>query len=179
MAKKASPSALASLSAGERAEVLAALLRAHPSLTAEAEQLAEGLLAEEDREAVAADVAHDLRALHLSELAERAGGQWGGGYVEPHEAADELLAEAVQPFLDDLDRRSRSGARDAATEIGLGLLLGLYSCRGEDDDDRVLTHAGMPDAVDDLAPTVLSAMAKHGLKVPDGWLGENCPDWRR
>ncbi len=146
--KKRAQSALACLSAVESAEVLVALLRAHPGLAGEAARLAGGLLADDDREAVATDVADELRALHLGQLASRAGPQWGGGYVEPHEAADELLAEVVQPYLDDLVRRPSAGARDAATEIGLGLLLDLYACRDEEDNDRVLTHAGMPDAVD-------------------------------
>ena len=69
---------------------------------------------------------------------ERAGPQWGGGYVDPREAADELLAEVVEPYLDDLDRRARRQARGAATEIGLGLLRGLYSGRDEDEAERVL-----------------------------------------
>jgi hypothetical protein len=34
----------------------------------------------------------------------------GGGYVEPHEAAYELLAEVVQPYVDDLERRARAGS---------------------------------------------------------------------
>jgi hypothetical protein len=120
---------------------------------------------------------HELSALQLRDLADRAGPQWGGGYVEPHEAAHDLLAEAVQPYLDDLDRRALIGARDAATEIELGLLLGLYSWRDEDDNDRLLTHAGMPDAVDDLASRVRAVMRKSGLTIPEGWLAQECPDW--
>jgi hypothetical protein len=50
---------------------------------------------------VAEDVADELRALHLSQLADRAGPQWGGGYVDPHDAADEMLDETVQPYLED------------------------------------------------------------------------------
>lgn len=176
---KSKQSALASLTAIESACVLEALLRAHPRLRAEAERLAADLLEDDDREAVAADVADELRALHLGDLADRAGPQWGGGYVEPHEAAHDMLAEAVQPYLDDLDRRARIGAQDAATEIGLGLLLGLCSCRDEDDNDRLLTHAGMPDAIDNLAWQVRSAMVKSGLELPEGWLVEQCADWQR
>jgi hypothetical protein len=174
---KAKRSALASLTAAERAGVLEALLRAHPRLTVEAERLAADLLEQDDRQAVAADVAHELLALHLGDLADRAGPQWGGGYVDPHEAAHELLAEAVQPYLDDLDWRARIGAREAATEIGLGLLLGLYSCRDEGDNDRLLTHAEMPDAIDNLGSRVRSVMRKIGLTIPEGWLAQECPDW--
>jgi hypothetical protein len=61
-----------------------------------------------------------------------------------------FLSQAVRQGLEDLERRARIGAVQAAREIGLGVLMGLYACRGEDDKDRVLTHAGMPDAVDNL-----------------------------
>src|ERR671936_459022 len=57
--------ALEALSAVEQASVLSALLQAHPDLQAEAEQLAAGLLAQDDRHAVAEGVADELRALHL------------------------------------------------------------------------------------------------------------------
>ena len=177
MGRKSETSALSALSALERGEVLSSLLRAHPSLVAEAERVAAGLLGGADGERVAGDVAGALRALHLRDLAERAGPQGGEGSVDPEEAADELLSEVVEPYLDDLDRRARRQARAAATEIGLGLLLGLYSCRDEDDAERVLTHAGMPDSVDHLAIQVISTMARHGLELPEGWLAEECPGW--
>jgi hypothetical protein len=45
MARKSGPSALTMRSASERGEVPVALLRAHPSLAAEAEQIAAGRLA--------------------------------------------------------------------------------------------------------------------------------------
>jgi hypothetical protein len=174
---KPGSSALESLSAVERAGILTALLQAHPELLAEAELLAAGFLSQEDRHAVAADVAYELRALHLSQLADRAGPQWEGGYVDPNEAADEMLDEVVQPFLDDLERRARTGAVQAAREIGFGVLLGLYACRDEDDNDRVLTHAGTPDAVDNLGSQAIRAMRNAGLDVPDDWLAEQCPAW--
>ncbi len=169
--------ALESLSAVERDSILTALLRSHPELLAEAERLAAGLLARQDRDAVAESVAAELRALHLGQLADRAGPQWEGGYVDPTEAADELLYEAVQPYLEDLKPRARIGAVEAAREIGLGVLTGLYACRGEDDNDRVLTHAGMPDAVDDLGSLAIRIMEKAGLDVPNDWLAEQCPAW--
>lgn len=166
--------ALASLSAVEQADILDTLLSAHPELATEAESLAVGTLENAGRDAVAIEVADGLRRLHISDLAGRAG-KVPGGYVEPHEAADDLLRKVVDPFLDDLRRRARLVAIDAATEIGLGLVSGLYRCRDEDDDDRVLTHAGLPDAADELAAEVLQAMTAAGLDMPHGWLAQTCP----
>jgi hypothetical protein len=48
--------------------------------------------------------------------------------------------------------------------------MGLYACRDEDDNDRVLTHAGMPDAVDNLGSQAVKTMKNAGMDVPDdGW----------
>jgi hypothetical protein len=169
--------ALDALSAVEQASVLSALLQAHPDLQAEAKQMATGLLAQDDRHAVAEGVADELRALHLRQLADRAGPQWGGGYVDPHDAADEMLEETVQPYLEDLERRVRICAVEAAQEIGFGVLMGLDGCRDEDDNDRVLTHAGMPDAVDNLGSQAIRAMKNAWLDIPDDWLVEQCSGW--
>jgi len=169
--------ALDALSPVERAGILTTLLRAHPELTPEAEAMAVKQLADEDPVAVAADVAAELRALDLEQLADRAGAQWGGGYVDPHDAAHDLLAELIQPYLDDLSRRARVGAGAAAGQIACGVLAGLYACRDEDDNDLVLTHAGMPDAVDHLARAVLAACDKAGIAVPEQWMADNCPEW--
>jgi hypothetical protein len=166
------------LTDAQRGDVLAALLRAHPTLRSEAERLARDLLEPGDRAQFAREVTDVLMALRLWDLAERAGRQWGGGYLEPHEAAFELLTEAVQPYLDDVQRRARARSPHAATEIGMGLLLGLYACREVDDNDRLLAHAGLPDAVDDLALRVRSVMRSCGLEIPRDWLAEECPDWQ-
>jgi len=83
----------------------------------------------------------------------------------------------MQPYLDDLSRRAKVGASTAAGQIACGVLAGLYACRDEDDNDLVLTHAGMPDAVDYLARAVLAACDKAGIAVPEQWLADNCPEW--
>ena len=57
-----------------------------------------------------------LQGLGIEELNTRAGSRPGRGYVHPAEAADEILDEALQPFLDDLQRRARFGMRSAAAQ---------------------------------------------------------------
>jgi hypothetical protein len=79
--------------------------------------------------------------------------------------------------LSDMARRAKLGSRDAALEIGLGVLTGLYGCRGECDNDLALVHAGLPDAADDLAYTVITAIGKAKLELPKDWLAEECPAW--
>jgi hypothetical protein len=52
----------------------------------------------EDRSAVANDVESALGFHDIDEINGRVGYRSGSGYVEPGEAADEILDEALQPF---------------------------------------------------------------------------------
>jgi hypothetical protein len=65
-----------------------------------------------------------------------------------------------------------------AAQGWFSVLMGLYLCRDEDDNDRILTHAGTPDAVDNLGSRAIRAMKDAGLGVPDDWLVEQCPAGR-
>lgn len=64
----------------------------------------------------------------------------GRGYVHPVEAADEILDEVLEPFLGDLERRAALGMAAAATELAMGVLLGLYRCRHAE-SETVLEYA--------------------------------------
>ncbi|HEY3652038.1 MAG TPA: hypothetical protein VGL33_28985, partial [Streptosporangiaceae bacterium] len=93
-------SALDALSATEKAAVLDELLAARPDLREPAEAYAAQVMSGADRSAVADDVADALQGLDIEELNTRAGYRPGRGYVHPAEAADEILDEVLQPFLD-------------------------------------------------------------------------------
>jgi hypothetical protein len=113
-------SALDALSAIEKGAVLDDLLTARPDLREPAEAHAARLMKDAERSAIADDVASALKWLDVSELNTRAGYQPGFGYVNPAEAADEILDEALQPFLDDLQRRAGLGMASAAAEVAAG-----------------------------------------------------------
>ena len=103
--------ALEALSAAEKAAVLDELLAARPDLREPAEAYAVQVMTDADRVVVADDVESALQGRDIEELNTRAGHQPGRGYVHPAEAADEILDEALQPFLDDLHRRAGLGMR--------------------------------------------------------------------
>lgn len=117
--------ALEGLKADEAAAVLRRLLAAHPDLASEAEQIARSLLHEVDYESVAAEIEDEIRALNYDDLNARAGRhEWG--YVEPTEAAWEVLEETVEPFREDMKRHLELGLEGEALEICKGLVLGCY-----------------------------------------------------
>ena len=118
-------SLLESLNPGEAAVVLRRLLAAHPELDTEAEDVTKAFLREDNFEDIAEDVYDSVQVLGYDELNGRAGRhEWG--YVEPGDAASEILSETVAPFLDDLKRRVDLGLEGEALEICKGLVLGFY-----------------------------------------------------
>jgi hypothetical protein len=157
-------SALAALAAGEKATVLDELLATRPEdLRGLAETCAARLMSNEDRSAVARDVAHVLRGLDIEELNGHAGYRPGRGYVHPAEAADEVLDEALEPFLRDLERRAALGIRTATVELAVGILLGLYKCR-DGASETLLEHS--PDYATERASQVMDQCAKLGIALP-------------
>jgi hypothetical protein len=125
MLKKKTRDVLGHLATGERAQVLDKLLQRHPDLHDEATAIAIGVLEAVSREDVAEDVADLVTSIGYEELNGRAGKQpWG--YVEPGEAAWELLEEAIEATKADMSRTFQAGMKAAAEEICMGIILGLH-----------------------------------------------------
>ncbi len=117
----------------EVAAVLRALLAKHPALRAEAEEIAVGLISSPSVEDVADEVHDAVTALDIESFHGRAGKQaWG--YVEPTEAAWELLEEAVEDVLADMKRRADLGLHEAAEAMCCGIVLGLDRAKGAGSD---------------------------------------------
>ena len=167
-------SALEALSAAEKAAVLDELLAARPDLREPAEAYAVQVMTGAGRVAVADDVESALQGRDIEELNTRAGHRPGRGYVHPAEAADEILDEALQPFLDDLHRRAGLGMRSAAAEVVAGILLGLYNCR-HGTSETLLEYA--PDYAAERASAVVRDCAKLGIELPAVELLDLMPEW--
>jgi len=167
-------SALDSLTAAEKSDLLDQLLAAKPELRRQAEAYAVGRMSEEDQDAVAADVEYALCGLDIEELNGRAGYRPGVGYVHPSEAADEILDEALQPFLDDLQRRARLGLESAAGELAVGILRGLYRCR-DGASESLLEYC--PDYAIERASHALEQCGKLGIELPIAELVDLAPAW--
>ena len=167
-------SALETLSAAEKATVLDELLASRPDLREPAEAYAAQLMKGAERSAVADEVESALHYLDIDELNTRAGHRPGFGYVDPAEAADEILDEALQSFLDDLQRRADLGMRSAAAELAAGILLGLYNCR-DGNSETLLEYS--PDYAAERASGVVSDCAKLGIELPAVELLDLMPAW--
>jgi hypothetical protein len=167
-------SAFDSLSAEEKATVLDHLLAARPELRERAETYAAQLMSHEDRTVVADDVEDALQGLDIEELNTRAGYRPGRGYVHPTSAAGELLDEALQRFLDDLQRRADLNMTSAAVELAVGILLGLYECR-DGNSETLLEYS--PDYAAERASDVVDRCARLGVALPSAELRDLMSEW--
>ena len=123
---------------GERSVLLPELLLRHPELVAEAEEITSTLLVAEDDQQPADEITARLRTLRVN------------GPVSVDTGRARVL-DVLQPYLDDLTRRNERGARRAAADIATAVLLGLYECREDTDEDMLLARMGLPGATDAAA----------------------------
>lgn len=118
------------LAANELSTVLRTLLQRHGELRDEAEEIAVAVASSPSVENIADDVFASVTGLDMDDLNGRAGAHsWG--YVEPSEAAEGLLEEAVEPQFDDMKRRMDLGLDSGAEAVCAGIVFGLYRARGE------------------------------------------------
>ena len=135
--------------AGEEANaVLRQLLETHSELRPEAERIARGLISSQSVEDIAAEVTEALMGVDLDALNGRAG-KHAWGYVEPGEAAMELLEEAIEDRVEDMRRHVDVDLVASAQTICAGIVVGLYACRKTNSDgalgwapDFPAEHAG-------------------------------------
>jgi hypothetical protein len=132
-------SALASCSDSERASILAALVDDDPRLRERAEAIAKHNLTTVDVTTVSDLVAETILDLDTEDLANRAGAR-RDGYVEPTDAAWQLLEEAIEPWIEDLRRRGRLGFNQAATDLATAMTRALETLdeRADRIDDCLL-----------------------------------------
>ena len=181
-------SLLESLNPGEAAVVLQRLLAAHPELDTEAEDVTKALLREDNFEDIAEDVYDSVQVLGYDDLNGRAGRhEWG--YVEPGDAASEILSETGAPFLDDLKRCVALGLEGEALEICKGLVLGFYRLDHEGGGEllqwapefTVETAAYALEIWRDGAGREQSRKHRSGRRkravLPEGFVEQFVPDW--
>ena len=133
MPRTKSMNIFAHLNIGERAHVLDQLLKSHPELHEEAREIATNLINDISTEAVAEEVVALVSSIDLGQLNSRAG-RHSWGYVEPSEAAWELLEEAIKDIQASMTRRFEVGMKQAAEEVCQGIILGLHEVESTIDD---------------------------------------------
>ena len=170
---------LEQLTPEEGAGVLRSLLEHHPELVSEAENMARATVTDVDPDAVAEDIEQVVSDLDSEELNARTRRKsWG--YVEPIEAAWEILEESVEPFLEKMRRHIALGFEAAAVATCAGIVLGLYRCRGKGSDQLLGWAEDFPAeaAGNAVATLTRESKVKHKScwRLPDSAVAQ-VPKW--
>ena len=132
-AQSGPPDLLQRLNPEEAAAVLRHLLEKHPELRSEAERFATDYVSSSSTEEVSQDVCDRIVGVDLDALNGRAG-KHSWGYVEPSEAAIELMDESIQDLVDDMKRKAELGLLPAAQVLCAGIVQGLYQAKDINSD---------------------------------------------
>jgi len=163
----------------EAAAILRVLLERHSELHGEAEEVAKAMVTDVQVEDVAEAVEQAVLGLDLDDLNARAG-RHSWGYVEPSEAAWELLEEELNPFLDDMKRHIELGFERAAVTTCQGTVLGLYRVRGKNPDQVLGWAEDFPAEMAAQAAATLaresSAKRGRGWRLSESFIAQ-VPDW--
>ncbi len=118
------------LSPPDALSILRTLADSDEALARRIAEIATAHLSEVDPEEVAAVLYDELDALEVEEVWDRAR-RTRYGYVEPGEAADQMIEEVLDPFLEELGKYQKLGMNTEANRMCMGLLLGLYRFKRE------------------------------------------------
>ena len=179
-AKRKGRSILNRLTPDEAMQILRTLLARHPALLPEAEKIAGAAVAAVDVESVAADVDSDLAALDVDALYACSGSsRWG--YTDPSEAAWEMLEEAVEPYVSEMERLMDLDMSEAAEKVFKGIILGLYRARGENTTGVLGWAPDFPKVTAlEVARTFIECMHRRkgeAPPLPEDFLASQVPEW--
>lgn len=145
MAMTAPEPVLMSCTATEKASVLTVLLDDDPTLAEHAEDVARRMLSSVDIDTVSDLIVEAILGLDTEDLATRAGPR-RDGYIEPTDAAWQLLEETIEPWIEDLRRRARLGLHQAAADLATALTQALETAAERSDGiDDCLLRQWAPD----------------------------------
>jgi hypothetical protein len=114
------------LSPNDALSILITLAESDEQIANRIAEMALAKLSKVDPEEVAAVLYDELNLLEVEEVWDRAGPSHRHGYMEPHEAAEEMIDEVVAPYLAELKKYQKLGMNTEANKMCMGLLLGLY-----------------------------------------------------
>jgi hypothetical protein len=97
------------------------------------------------------------------------------GYVEPSEAAWDVIEKVVTPYFHDLERRVKLRHEDEALEVSKGIVLGLY--RAEHRGFELLEYA--EDSPSELAGRAVEIWRRRrrDWTFPRNFVEKYTPNW--
>ena len=152
------------LTLGQAQSILRTITAHNQSIAEEILELALAQHTAVSWEDIAYGLFDELEQLEPEEVWDRAG-VTRDGYVEPHEAAEEMIDEVVSPYLTELKKVQALGMHDAASEICKGLIAGFHRF-AQQSTSAFKDWAG--DGPRDFAESVVDAW-KEDLPSDEAW----------
>ena len=152
------------LSPTDALAILRALADSDNQLAARIAEMATARLRGVAPEEIAAALYDELNGLDVEEVWYRAG-RTRYGYVEPHEAAEQMIEETIAPFLEELKKYQALGMNAEANRMCMGLLLGLHRFGRESTSEFKDWASDAPDAFAEAAFDAWKAGAPSRVDV--------------
>jgi hypothetical protein len=121
---------LQSISAEEALTVLQQLVATSPAIREKAEGIALALLADVDVDGVADEVLWALESLDVEDVWDNSGSK-RDGYVDTTECAWQMFEDALEPFLQQMQKFQDLSMNDQAKSYCMGLVKGIYAFETE------------------------------------------------
>ena len=144
------------LNADEASQVLKELVGDSPDLTKKAYEIAMKVAGDVDADVIMDEVFYALDRLDMDDLNGRAG-RTRYGYVEPNDAAWELFEEALNPFIDEMNKNQQRALPAAAKNYCVGIVKGLRKYEESSSSD---IKDWIPDAPGEYIDTVVEEWKK-------------------
>ncbi len=166
------------ISADDAYQILQKLANENPVVAKRIEEIAEVSLRGVDIEDVADDVYYDLNSLEVEDVWDNSGST-RDGYVDPTEYAWEMFEEALEPYMEDINKYQKLSMSVEAKNCCMGILKGIYKFDTESTSEY---KDWAVDAPSGLFEQVLDEW-KEGQKSPEDiaeveeYVKDNFPDW--
>ncbi|WP_319757831.1 hypothetical protein [uncultured Sphaerochaeta sp.] len=169
------------LSGSQARQVLNELAEKDATIAKEIERLSSLIFCDVSVEQVASSVFLALDGIDIEECWNASGKQWGGGYRDEFDVADDMIMEALFPFEQKIDVFYQAGEYAAELEYLHGVLLGIYQLMEDSTSEFVENY--MEDYPDELKQRFIDDWKKRhpedadGLQKLNTFIEKHCPAW--
>jgi len=122
------------LNADQVSQVVRDFLSEHPDMTKNVYDIAMKVASDVDIDDIMDDVFFELDRIDFDDLNDRSGNT-RYGYVDPSEAEFSLFEEALDPFIDEMEKLQQRSLPAAAKSTCIGIIKGLLKYKKESKSD--------------------------------------------
>jgi hypothetical protein len=185
-AKKAAPkqtiaskaNTLESITGADALAILKVLAARDANLAQEIDAVAKELFRYVEIDEMAVDVQMELESLSVEDIWDRSG-TTRDGYVDPGEAASEMLEEALKPFRDEVDKYKRLAMLQEADLACQGILKGIYNFHKDSSTEYKEWAVDAPSEYFGVVLDHWKKLLTRRTSFPrmTAFLQTHCPDW--